>query len=139
MPITVIAPDGVLDETAQRELLPRLSEALIAANGATGNSFLTAMVGGTLSILPPEHILAGGTNRPVVMVELKLPNIGLGTIEARATFITAATDIVESLAVPGHAREDIWVFVLNAPDGAWGVGGTPYTNEALVAAITAAG
>lgn len=139
MPITVIAPDGVLDETAQRDLLPQLSEALIDATGATGNSFFKAMVGGTLNILPPEQIFAGGTNRPVVMVELKLPNIGLGTIEARAAFITAATDIVQTLAVPGHAREDIWVFVLNAPDGAWGVGGKPYTNEALMAAIVAAG
>jgi phenylpyruvate tautomerase PptA (4-oxalocrotonate tautomerase family) len=139
MPLTVVAPEGVLVETAQRELLPRLTDALLDANGATGNSFVKAMIGGTLTVLPPELIFAEGTNRPVVTVELKAPNIALGTIEARAAFITAATDIVQSLAVPGHAREDIWVFVLNALDGAWGIGGKAYTNEALVAAITAAG
>ena len=83
MPITVTAPEGVLTPAGEREILPRLSAALVEASGATGNSFFTAIVGGTVHILPLHRIYAGGANRPVVMVELKLPNIGLGSIEAR--------------------------------------------------------
>ena len=72
------------------------------------------------------------------MIELKLPNIGLPTVEARAAFITAATDVAAALSVPGHDREDIWVNILNAPDGAWGIAGRAYTGDALVAATTRA-
>src|SRR5580692_8366818 len=109
MPITVTAPRGILTPTGEREILPRLTAALVEASGATGNSFFTSIVGGTVHILAAEHVYAGGGNRPVVMVELKLPNIGLGSVESRAAFIAAATDIVDELAVDGHDRNDTWV------------------------------
>jgi phenylpyruvate tautomerase PptA (4-oxalocrotonate tautomerase family) len=136
VPITVTAPRGALTPAGEKDVLPRLSTALIEASGGTGNAFFASMVGGTVHVLPAEDIYAGGANRPVVMVELKLPNIGLPTIEARAAFIAAATDIVAGLAAAGHDRDDIWVNILNAPDGAWGIGGRAYTGDALVAAIT---
>lgn len=137
MPITVTAPRGVLSARGEREILPRLTAALIEAAGLAGNPFFTSAVGGTLHILAPENVYAGGVNRPIVMVELKLPSIGLADVAARAEFITAATDAVEALTVPGHGRQDIWVNILNAPDGAWGIGGTAFTGDALIAAITA--
>ena len=119
MPITVTAPEGVLTAAGEREILPRLSAALIEASGATGNSFFTAIVGGTINVLPNHRVYAGGANRPVVMVELKLPDIGLASIEARAAFITAAARIVADLCVPGHRPENTWINILNAPDGGW--------------------
>lgn len=138
MPITVTAPEGVLTAQGEREILPRLTAALIEAAGLTGNSFLTAMVGGTVHILPRDRIYAGGHHRPVVMVELKLPNIGLASLEARADFIARAAEIVAALAVPGHEPQNTWINILNAPDGGWGIGSRQYTGDALVAAITAA-
>ena len=139
MPITVTAPRGTLTAAGEREILPRLTAALVEASGATGNSFFTSIVGGTVHILAPEHVYAGGGNRPVVMVELKLPNIGLGSVESRAAFIAAATDIVDELAVDGHDRNDTWVNILNAPDGGWGLAGIAYTGDDLISAVTAAG
>ncbi|GAA1957639.1 tautomerase family protein [Kitasatospora viridis] len=136
MPITVTAPRGVLTPAGEREILPRLTAALVAASGLTGNPAFTAMVGGTVHVLAPEHVYAGGTNRPVVMVELKLPDIGLADPAARAEFIRAATDVVERLSVPGHDPEDTWVNILNARDGAWGIGGRVLTNEAIAAGIS---
>jgi phenylpyruvate tautomerase PptA (4-oxalocrotonate tautomerase family) len=135
MPITVTAPRGVLTRKGEREILPRLTEALIEVSGLTGNTYFASIVGGTVHILAPEDIYAGGENRPVVMVELKLPNLGLNTLEARAAFIVAATDIVDALTVAGHVPENTWVNILNAPDGAWGIGGTAYTDADLVTAI----
>ncbi|WP_405181099.1 hypothetical protein OG225_07995 [Nocardia sp. NBC_01377] len=137
MPITVTAPLGVLTEHGEHEILPRLTAALVEVSGATGNVAFTSIVGGTVHLLDPEHVYAGGINRPVVMVELKLPNIGLPDIATRAAFIAAATDIVDVLTVTGHQRADTWVNILNAPDGAWGIAGVAYTDEALIAAITA--
>ncbi|TPI28629.1 hypothetical protein FJW08_19800 [Mesorhizobium sp. B3-2-1] len=138
MPITVTAPEGVLTPAGEREILPRLSAALIETSGATGNSFFTAIVGGTVHILPPRDIYAGGANRPVVMVELKLPNIALGSTEARKDFITAAAGIVADLCIPEHKPENTWINIVNAPDGGWGIGDRQYTGDALIAAATAA-
>ena len=137
MPITVTAPRGVLTAAGEREILPRLTAALLEASGLTGNSFFSSIVGGTVHLLEPEFIYAGGANRPVVMVELKLPDIGLGSVEERAVFIAAATDVVDALTVAGHDRDDTWVNVLNALEGGWGVGGTAYTGPALIAAAAA--
>jgi hypothetical protein len=138
MPITVTAPRGVLTAGGEREILPQLTAALIAAGGGTGNPFLTSIVGGTVHLLAPEDVYAGGVNKPVVMVELRLPNIGLPDPDSRAAFITAASDIVDALTVAGHDRADTWVNILNAPDGAWGIGGRAYTADALVAAAQSA-
>ena len=138
MPITVTAPRGVLTAAGEREILPRLSAALLEAGGLAGNSFFESIVGGTVHVLAPEGVYAGGANRPVVMVELKLPDIGLDSAESRSAFIAAATDIVAELAVPGHLPENTWVNVLNARDGAWGIAGHAYTNDDLIAGATAA-
>jgi phenylpyruvate tautomerase PptA (4-oxalocrotonate tautomerase family) len=72
------------------------------------------------------------------MVELKLPDIGLDTLEARAAFITAATEIVGRLTVAGHDPDNTWVNILNAPSGAWGIAGVAYTGEDLLKAASAA-
>ncbi|MGF1431679.1 tautomerase family protein [Kitasatospora sp. LaBMicrA B282] len=138
MPITVTAPRGVLTPDGEREILPQLTTALVEANGLAGNPAFTAMVGGTLHLLDPAHVYAGGVNRPVVMVELKLPDIGLPTPESRAAFIHAATDVVARLSVDWHDSDDTWINILNARDGAWGIGGNALSNDDLVASITAA-
>jgi phenylpyruvate tautomerase PptA (4-oxalocrotonate tautomerase family) len=138
MPITVTAPRGVLTAEGERAVLPRLTQVLLDASGLPDNPFLTAMVGGTVHVLDPADVYAGGASHPVVMVELKLPDIGLATPQARAAFIAAATDVVDELTVAGHKRADTWVNILNAPDGGWGLGGRAFTGQELVAEITAA-
>jgi phenylpyruvate tautomerase PptA (4-oxalocrotonate tautomerase family) len=137
MPITVTAPRGVLTAAGEREVLPRLTAALIEASGLAGNAFFASVVGGTVHILAPEDVYAGGENRPLVLVELKLPSIGLNDMGARAAFITAATDVIDAVTVAAHDRDNTWVNILNAPDGGWGLGGIAYTGEDLIAAVSA--
>jgi hypothetical protein len=136
VPITVTAPLGVLTARGEHEILPQLTAALVDASGASGNVAFTSMIGGTVHVLPVDRIFAGGKNRPVVMVELKLPNIGLASIESRAAFIEVATEVVDRLTVTQHQAEDTWINILNAEDGAWGVGGRALTGDALIAAMT---
>jgi phenylpyruvate tautomerase PptA (4-oxalocrotonate tautomerase family) len=138
MPITVTAPRGVLTAEGERAVLPRLTAALIEVSGLTGNPFFTSIVGGTVHVLEPGRVYGGGVNRPLVMVELKLPDIGLASPELRAAFIAAATDIVDELTADGHRREDTWVNILNAPEGGWGLGGIAYTGPQLIEAVAAA-
>ncbi|MEP6478993.1 MAG: hypothetical protein ABJB03_06355 [Rhodoglobus sp.] len=136
MPITVTAPRGQLTPNGEHTIMPRLIEALIDVSGARGNEFFTSIIGGTVHLLEPADMYAGGVNRPVVMIELKLPNIGLSTLDSRATFIAEATRIVEELTIDGHRADDTWVNILNAQDGAWGIGGRQYTGDGLIAATS---
>ncbi|MFI2431216.1 4-oxalocrotonate tautomerase family protein [Streptomyces sp. NPDC018693] len=138
MPITVIAPRDVLTPEGERDILPRLTETLLEATGLTGNTFFAPLVGATLHLVEPGQIHAGGVPKAVVIVELKLPNIGLPSVESRAAFIAAATDVVDALTIAGHDRADIWINIVNAPDGGWGIGGRAYTGDDLVTAITEA-
>jgi hypothetical protein len=137
MPITVTAPQGVLTVEGERDVLPRLSAALVEVSGFTGNAVFAGMVGGTVHILPAERVFAGGANRHVIMVELKLPNIGLATVELRNAFIQRAAAIIDDLTIAGHRSEDTWINIINAPDGGWGFGDVQYTGERIIAAITA--
>lgn len=131
MPITVTAPRGVLTADGRREIIPRLTEALAAATDATDRPEIIATIGGTVHVLDPADVYAGGRPHPLVLVELKLPAVALTTLERRARFIASATQIVADLTVDEHADEDTWVNVLHAQDGAWGVGGRSLTNELL--------
>jgi len=138
VPFTVIAPRGILTEAGETQLLPQLVEALIEVGGLTGNTFFTPVVGAHLHILEPEHVYTGGRNRPVLLIELKLPGIGLPTISDRARFIATVTAIAAQHTVSDHPLDDIWVNISYAADGGWGIAGVAYTNDALVAAITSA-
>jgi phenylpyruvate tautomerase PptA (4-oxalocrotonate tautomerase family) len=138
MPLAVTAPHGVLTASGRQQIIPLLSKAAIEISGATGNDFFTPMVGGHVQIVEPGDVYAGGAARPVVVVRFDLPNVGLGSVEQRAAFIKAATDIVQQCAVPWHDPADTWVNIFNAPDGGWGIGGRAYTGDDLIAEITAA-
>ena len=94
MPLTVTAPHGVLTASGRQQIIPRLSAAAIEISGATGNGFFTPIVGGHVQIVEPGDVYAGGANRPIVVVRFDLPNIGLGSVELRAAFVKAATEIV---------------------------------------------
>ncbi|WP_282693321.1 hypothetical protein [Streptomyces sp. CC208A] len=135
MPIAVIAPTGALTPTGEREIVPRLTEALIDVSGLTGNSFFTPMVAGVLHLLDPQHVHAAGSPASLVLIELKLPDIGLPSVEARRAFVERATDIAFALMTPGHERDAVRVNIVNAPAGGWGMGGVAYTGEGLAAAI----
>lgn len=136
MPITVTAARGTLRPGAEREVLPRLTSVLAEVTGVAGNQAIVDTIGGTLHLLDPADIYAGGRPTPLVMVELKLPEVVLTGLETRAAFIEAATREVAALTVDDHDPAHIWVNVLHAADGAWGVGGKSLTNAALEAAAS---
>lgn len=138
MPITVTAARGVLTPEGEREILPRLTEALVAASGLTGNAFFEPVVGGTVHVEDPGDVYAGGVATPLVMVEVKLPHIGLPDPASRAAFIESASTIVGELTHEGHRDDHTWVNILNAPDAGWGFSGRAWADQDLVAAITAA-
>ena len=73
-------PKGVLTAAGEREILPRLTADLARVSGLSGNEAFTAMIGGTVHVLEPDRVYGGGVNQLLVVVELKLPNIGLSSV-----------------------------------------------------------
>lgn len=138
MPITVTAPRGRLTPEGEREILPRLTTALAEVTGVRDQPAMLATIGGTVHLLDPADVYAGGEPAPLVLVELKLPQVALTGLDTRAAFIERATAIVDALTVDGHTPQHTWVNVLHAADGAWGIGGVSLTNAALEAAAAGA-
>lgn len=138
MPISVTAPRGVLTSSGRSAVLPRLSTALIAAAGATGNPFVESIVGGTVREIDAADVYAGGRNTPLILVEVTLPAGALTASAPREEFVRAAALIVAECAGPQHDPANTWVSVKSADEGGWAIGPTAYTGERLGAAIAAA-
>lgn len=135
MPITLTVPEGLLSAEAEATAFAGLTDALLTVAGLHGNGFMTPNVVGSINVLPQRHLFAGGEAAPVAFVELKLPGIALATAEARQAFIARATDVVARAAGGRLPRERIWVNIVYAEDGAWGIAGQAYTNDDLIGAV----
>jgi len=69
-----------------------------------------------------------GANRPIVIVELKLPR-SRSPNRSRGRRSSPPTRIVDALTIDDHNSEDTWVNILHADDGAWGIGGQAEAAE----------
>jgi phenylpyruvate tautomerase PptA (4-oxalocrotonate tautomerase family) len=139
MPITLVATEGVLSEQRQSQVFAELTEAFLRHHGLAGNAFMTANVIGDVRIMPKGRSYAGGQPTDLVIVELKVPSFAFGEARQREDFIAEATRIVSRAARPGHPADRIFVNVVFAVDGLWGIGGTAFTNEQLGEAIRLSG
>jgi phenylpyruvate tautomerase PptA (4-oxalocrotonate tautomerase family) len=138
MPITLTIPEDLLSAEAEAALFARLSATLLEVAGLAGNRFMTPNVVGTIQTVPRGRLFAGGKAVAAAFVELKLPPIALASAEAKQTFIERATAAVEEAAEGRIERAKIWVNIVYAAEGSWGIGGRAYDGEALIAAIQAA-
>jgi phenylpyruvate tautomerase PptA (4-oxalocrotonate tautomerase family) len=126
MPITLTVSEGLLSIEAEARVCAELTDALLSVAGLAGNSVMTPNVVGTINVLPKTHVFAGGKPAPAAFVELKLPEIALGSAEAKQAFIERATAAVERAADGKLRRDQIWVNILYAAEGAWGIAGRAY-------------
>lgn len=137
MPITVTVTEGVFTPDAEKNLVPKLSALMLKLHGLTGNKFMTPVVIGSLNLVSPAHIFSGGTPTPAVFIEWKVPSFGFATQEILNDYVKEATDITVELSNGKLTRKNVFVNVLHAVNGSWGVNGKAYTNEELGAAIQA--
>ena len=140
MPITVTLSAGILDEAGEQQILPRLSQALLARNGMTGNAFMTPIVIGSVHIMAPGRIYAGGRAEQAVFVELKVPSVTFATQEQRQGFVDDVNGILNDLTGGAYPKARTFVNIVYALDGSWGIGDKAWTNTELGdAAARAAG
>ena len=131
MPLTLTITEGVLSKGQESIAFTRLSDAMIKWHGLAGNTAIESNIVGSINLLPKEHTFAGSKESSVVFIEWKVPSFAFNSREIQLGYIKEATDIIHSMSGEKQPRERIWVNVVHAVDGAWGIGGIALTNAQL--------
>ena len=138
MPITVLATEGLLSDTAEREVFAEITAAFLRLHDLTGNPLMTPNVIGEVARIPKGKSFSGGQPADIAIIELKVPAFALGSTEQKASFVAEATEAVHR-ASEGRARRDhIWVNMVYGVDGLWGINGQTFTNGQLLQAVAEA-
>lgn len=135
MPITLTVSEGVFTREDEGRVFAELTDALLEVEGLTGNAFLAPNVIGTLNVLPRDRTFVQGRAEPAAFVELKLPAVALAAADKQRQFVERATEIVLQRAGGRLTPPQVWVNVVHAVDGGWGIAGRRYDNAALVDSI----
>lgn len=138
MPISIQVTQGLLTTQGEREVLPRVAEALLRAHGLIDNGFMAPNVIGHLMVSQQSESYVAGGFHSLAVIEVKVPTVTFPNAEVKQAFVGEVTDIIDQLKAGAHPRERTFVNVTYAVDGAWGIGGKAYTNAELGAAIQAA-
>lgn len=136
MPLTLTATEGVFPKGAEKQVFQKLCEAMLKWHGLTGNSAMTSNVVGSIHILPQDLTYAGLRESSVVFIEWKVPSLAFSTPEILQGYVDEATRIAAEASGGTQPIERIWVNVLHASDGAWGIAGKALSNQQLAEAIS---
>ncbi|WP_269537692.1 hypothetical protein [Cerasicoccus fimbriatus] len=138
MPIEVIITEGLLDKESAQQLHSSLSKLLLEVHGLEQNAFMRPNVIGEVSFIPEGFSFAGSVAQQIAIVELRAPSFVLATAELRERFTAEATRLVHEATGGNLPIDNIWVNMVYAVDGFWGISGKAYTNEELGQQISAA-
>lgn len=135
MPLTFTVTEGVLPKGSEKVAFARLSDAMLKWHGLTGNKVMTPNVVGAIHVLSGENTFSGSKEIPVVFIEWKVPSFAFASREIQLGYIEEATNIVHEMSGGKQPKEHIWVNVVHAVDGAWGIAGKAMTNAQLGDAV----
>lgn len=136
MPLTLTATEGVFPQGTEKHVFQKLCESMLKWHGLTGNSVMTPNVVGSIHILPKELTYAGLEESTVVFIEWKVPSFAFNTREIQQGYVEEATRITLEASQGKQPAERIWVNVVHAVDGAWGIAGNALTNQRLGEAVS---
>ena len=136
MPLTLTLTEGVLPEGKEKIAFARLSDAMLKWHGLTGNEAMTPNIVGSINIVAKEHTYSGSKEASVAFIEWKVPAFAFNSREIQVGYIEEATNIIHAMSGERHPKERIWVNVVHAVDGAWGIDGKALTNAELGEAVS---
>ncbi len=131
MPLTLTLTEGVLPKGQEKVAFARLSDAMLKWHGLTGNKSITPNIVGAIHVLPEEHTFSGSQQAAVAFIEWKVPSFAFAEREAQLGYVEEATRIIHEMSGGRQPKERIWVNVVHAVDGAWGIGGAALSNAQL--------
>ena len=107
-------------------------------HGLAQNEAMKRNIVGSIHLVPKEHSYSGSKEASVAFVEWKVPSFAFATRDIQLGYVQEATDIIHELSLAQHPKDRIWVNVVHAVDGAWGIAGMALTNAQLGAGVAAA-
>lgn len=138
MPIVITATEGVITAQSGQQAFAELTQAFLELHNLAGNAFMTPNVIGEINAVPPGRTFSGGEPAALVVVELKVPSFALSEPAQKRAWVAQATDIVFRAGEGRVARERIYINMVYAVDGLWGIAGKAYTNAELITAVQGA-
>lgn len=135
MPLTLTLSAGVMPAEQINQAVDELCKAFLDCHGLAGNSVLTPNVLATVQQLPADTTFAGGRPGHLALVEWKVPAFAFAQAQVQQDYVRRATDILVSHSGLKLSPERIWVNVVHAVDGAWGIAGQALSNERLTQMI----
>ena len=136
MPLTLTLSEGVLPAGTEKQAFSRLCDAMLKWHGLSGNKVMTPNVVGSIHLVPKNSTFSGLKEAPVAFIEWKTPSFAFNTEEIRSGYVAEATNIIHDMSGGKLPKDHIWINVVHAVDGAWGIGGQAMTNAQLGAAIS---
>jgi hypothetical protein len=136
MPLTLTFTEGVIPKEREATTMAQLSELFLKLHGLTGNKALTPNVVGHIEVLAKDRSFSGLKPTNVAFIEWKVPAFAFTNREVQLVYVEQATDIVHQASGGSHPKDHIWVNVIHAVDGAWGINGKAMTNKELGDAIS---
>ncbi|GLQ87388.1 hypothetical protein [Dyella flagellata] len=137
MPLTLTLTEGVLPKGTEKTTFARLSDCMLKWHGQSENQDLKRNVVGSIHVVPQDRSFSGSMEGPVVFIEWKVPAFIFARREIQQGYIEEATSIVYEASNGRQPKDRIWVNVVHAVDGAWGIAGQALTNAQLTGSAAA--
>lgn len=135
MPIQIIATEGIFTESAEKKMFEAVTNSFLKHHDLIGNKFMTPNVIGEITVVPQGRTFAGGKPDKIVIIELKAPSFALTSQEQKQSFVREVTEFALKASNGLVLRERVYVNMVYAVDGLWGIGGRAFTNQELGEAI----
>jgi phenylpyruvate tautomerase PptA (4-oxalocrotonate tautomerase family) len=135
MPLTLTVTEGVLPKGSEKTTFTELCEAMLRWHGLAGNPVITPNVVGSIHILPETETFSGLSQSAVAFIEWKMPSFTFTERAIQTGYIAEATDIVHRAAGGRLPKQQIWVNIVHAVDGGWGIAGEALSNAQLGARV----
>ncbi|MDD5275331.1 MAG: 4-oxalocrotonate tautomerase [Methylovulum sp.] len=136
MPLTLTFTEGALPEGAEKQIVAKLTNSMLRWHGLAGNTVMTPTITAQVHVIPKGRTFTGGQELSGAWIEWKTPSFAFATREIQIGYIEEATHIVHEASGGNLPKNQIWVNVVHAVDGAWGIGGVAMTNAELGEAIS---
>ena len=135
MPLTLTLTAGVLPTGVEKQAIAQLTSAMLEWHKLSGNKVMEPNITAAVHILPVGSTFCGGEECAGAWVEWKTPSFAFNTVEIQQGFFAQATQIIHELSGGHQPKENIYINVVHAVDGAWNLNGRAMSNKELSAAI----
>ena len=136
MPLTLTLTEGVIPAGSEKDAVAKITDSMLERHGLLGNKVMTPNITAMVNIMPNGSTFSGGKEFDGAWVEWKVPSFAFASREVQLAHFEDVTNIIHELSGGKQPKDNIYVNVVHAVDGAWNFDGIAMTNEEIGAAIS---